>query len=236
MRHFLKIFLPLFLLASCGQNNQLSIPIKSNDDSVFVLSKEIEAIKHSYTLRERDYALLYDLAERIKPYCDNFQGPDKSKLPEIYNFCAEMFRRRCYLENGRSCPIKQCKYRDDLIDCCLRAIPLSKETGDTLSLNYTNSLEFLAAAYEQLGKIDDAMKLRFEILAKYQKMYADWSDMPAFALYDIGKTYELAGDIKTANEYFNKVLSIQKRVESKFFTETIDSIRAFKRKNKLQLK
>ena len=140
---YLQIFSFLFLLSSCGQNKQPSLPIKSNDDSVLVLSKEIEALKGSPILRETEYALLYDLADRIKPYCDNFQNSDKSKLPAIYNFCAEMFRRRCYLENGRPYTIKGCEYSDDLIDCCLRAIPISKKTGDTLSLNYTNSLGFL---------------------------------------------------------------------------------------------
>lgn len=235
-RPYFQIVSILILLASCGQGNQTVSPNKSNDDSVFILSKQIDAIKHSPVLRETEYTMLYDLADRIKPYCDNFQGTDKSKLPEIYNFCAEMLRRRCYIKNGRPYTIKDCKYKEALIDCCLKAIPISKKTGDTLSLNYTNSLSFLADAYEQTGRVNDAMKLRFEILEKYQKMYNEMSDMTAVAYYDIGKNYETVGNIKSANEYFKKVLSLQKIMQSKFLTESIDSIRAFQKRYKTQLK
>lgn len=234
--YFLQVLSTLILLASCGQNNQSALLIKSNDDSVFALYKEIDSIKHSLMLRETEYTMLYNLADRIKPYCDNFQGNDKSKLPEIYNFCAEMLRRRCYIENGRPYTIKDCKYKEALIDCCLKAIPISKTTGDTLSLNYTNSLSFLADAYEQTGRINDAMKLRFEILEKYQKMYGEMSDPIAFAYYDIGKVYETAGSIKNANEYFKKVLSLQKVLESKFLAESIDSIKVFQKRYTTKLK
>ena len=234
-RNFLVSSLLIFL-TYCGERNQTSPVVKSNDDSVFVLSQEIENIKKSPVLRETEYSLLYDLADRIKPYCDNFKGIDKSILPKIYNFCAEMFRRRCYLENGRPYTINGCKYKDDLIDCCLKAIPISKKTGDTLSLNYTNSLSFLAEAYEQTGRINDAKKLRFEILEKYQKMFYEKSDMTAYAYYDIGKTYELSGDIHNANQYFNKVLRLQEILESKFLTIIIDSIKAFQKRNSSQLK
>ena len=100
-RPYFQILSLLILIASCGQSNQSTPTLKSNEDSFFILSKEIDAINHSYVIRETEYTLLFDLADRIKPYCDNFQGADKSKLPEIYNFCAEMLRRRCYIENGR---------------------------------------------------------------------------------------------------------------------------------------
>ena len=119
------------------------------------------------------------------------------------------------------------KYKGELIDCCLKAIPISKKTGDTLCLNYTNSLSFLAEAYEQTERVNDALKLRFEILEKYQKMYNEISDMTVFAYYDIGKIYETTDSMQTANDYFKKVLSLQKVVQSKFLTESIDSIKAF---------
>jgi tetratricopeptide (TPR) repeat protein len=235
-RLYFQILSILILLTSCGQRNQSASPIKSNDDSVFVLSKEIDNIENSLVLRETEYTMLYDLADRIKPYCDNFQGADKSKLPEIYNFCAEMLRRRCYIENGRPYSIKDCKYKDDLIDCCLKAIPICKQTTDTLSSNYTCSLHFLADAYEQTGKIEEAMKLRFQLLEINKKMYTEMSDPVAFTCYDIGKTYETGNDIKSANEYFKKVLSLQKVMNSKFLTEHIDSIKAFQKRYKTQLK
>jgi tetratricopeptide (TPR) repeat protein len=187
-------------------------------------------------IRETEYTILYDLADRIKPFCDNFQGPDKSKLPEIYNFCAEMLRRRCYIENGRPYTAKGCKYKDDLIDCCLKAIPISRQVGDTLSSTYTNSLYFLADAYEQTERIEEAMKLRFQLLEINKKKYPEISDPMAFAYYDIGKTYETSGKIKIANEYFKKVLSLQKIMGSKFLTESIDSIKAFQKRYKTQLK
>lgn len=220
----------LFLFASCEQHNQSNVSLILNDDSVFILSKKIDSLKYNY-----NYDLMYSLADRIKPYCDNFQGSDKSKLPEIYNFCAEMFRRRCYLENGMPYTIKNCKYSDDLIDCCLRAIPICKQTGDTLTWNYTNSLSFLAEAYEQQGKIEESLKLRFEILAKSRQRFTELSDMTAFAYYDIGKSYKLSDDIAKANEYFKKVLRLQKELESKFLIQSIDSIKAFQKKYKLQI-
>jgi tetratricopeptide (TPR) repeat protein len=231
-----QILSTLILLVSCGQRNQSAPEIKSNNDSVFIMFQQIDSVKKFYTYSEADYQKLYNLADRIKPYCDNFQGTDKSKLPEIYNFCADMLRRRCYLENGQPYTIKGCKYKDELIDCCLKAIPISRKIGDTLSLNYTNSLHFLADAYEQTGRIDDAMKLRFKFLEKYRKMFNEMSDMTAFAYYEIGKTYETSGNIKSANVYFEKVLSLQKVIESKYLTENIDSIRAFQKRYKSQLK
>ena len=198
----------LFLFASCDQNNRSNVQVKSNDDSFFVLSKKIDSLKKY----NDNYDLMYSLADRIKPYCDNFKGSDKSRLPEIYNFCGEMFRRRCYLENEMPYTIKNCKYIDDLIDCCLRAIPICKQTGDTLTWNYTNSLSFLAEAYEQQAKFEESLKLRFEILAKSIQRFNELSDMTAFAYYDIGKSYKLSGDIAKANEYFKKVLKLQKRL------------------------
>lgn len=132
--------------------------------------------------------------------------------------------------------VKTCKYKDELIDCCLRAIPISKQLGDTLSLNYTNSLHFLADAYEQTGRVDEALRLRYELLEKYQKMFNEMSDMTAFAYYEVGKTYETAGNITKANDYFKKVLGLQKVLESKYLTENIDSIRAFQKRYKSQLK
>jgi len=235
-RPYFQILSILILLVSCRQSNHSPSPIKSNDDSVFVLSKEIDAIKQSYVLRETDYTLLYDLADRIKPYCDNFQSADKSKLPEIYNFCAEMLRRRCYVEKGRPYTVKDCKYKDDLIDCCLKAISISKKIADTLSSNYSSSLFFLADAYEQIGKFEEALKLRFELLEINKKMYTEMSEATAFAYYDIGKTYKTSGDIKNANDYFKKVLSLQKVMKSKFLTEFMDSIKAFQKRYKTQLK
>ncbi len=222
-----QILLILVCLASCKQGTQSST-INLNDDSLFVLAKQIDSIKHTDQVFEKEYTILYGLADRVKPYCDNFQGSDKSKLPEIYNFCAEMYRRRCYVNNGQQSTIKGCQYTDRLIDCCLKAIPISKSLQDTLSLNYTNSLCFLAEAYEQLGKIEEALKLRLEILSKYQKMYPEeMSDMPMYAIYDVGKVYELKGEFKNANEYFKKVLRFQKAFDSKFLTETVDSIKQF---------
>jgi len=216
-------------MTSCGHRNKFFAESKINDDSIIVLFHQVDSIKKRYNTSEADYQKLYSLADRIKPYCDNFQGTDKSKLPEIYNFCAEMLRRRCYIENGRPYTIKNCQYKDELVDCCLRAIPISKQLGDTLSLNYTNSLGFLADAYEQTGRIDDAIKIRFEYLEKYRKMYSEMSGSTAFAYYEIGKTYQTLGNIKMANEYFKKVLSIQKKLESKFLSEIIDSIETFQK-------
>ena len=230
MRPYFPILTSLILLTSCGQKNNSVVVSKSNSDSVFILFHQIDSIKKLYRYSETDYKDFYNLADRIKPFCDNFQGTDKSKLPEIYNFCAEMLRRRCYLENGNDYTIIDCKYKEDLIDCCLRAIPISKELGDTLSLNYTNSLWFLADAYEQLGKLNESLTLRMEISDKYRKMYNELSDMTAFAYFKTGKTYEISGDIKTANEYFKKVLSLQKELQSKYLTEDIDSIKAFRKK------
>jgi tetratricopeptide (TPR) repeat protein len=223
------------VLVSCRQATQ-SISIKSNDDSVLVLGKQIDSIRHTYQVGEKEYAVLYSLADRIKPYCDNFQGSDKSKLPERYNFCAEMYRRRCYVNNRQPYTIKGCQYADKLIECCLKSIPISKSLNDTLSLNYTNSLGFLADAYIQLGKIDEALKLQLDILSKYEKMYPGMSDMPMFANYDIGKTYELKGQLKTANEYFKKVLNFQKEFQSKYLIETVDSIKLFQMRTKDLLK
>jgi len=221
----------LVCLASCRQGTQSST-IKSNDDSLFVLAKQIDSIIHTDQVGEKEYTILYGLADRVKPYCDNFRGSDKSKLPEIYNFCAEMHRRRCYVNNGQPFTIKECQYADTLIECCLKAIPISKSLHDTLSLTYTNSLGFLAGAYEQLGKIEEALKLRLEILSKYQKMYPEMSDMPMFANYDVGKVYELKGDFRNANEYFKKVLRFQKVFYSKFLTNTVDSIKQFQLRHK----
>jgi len=220
MKSHLRLTL-LILLFSCSEAEQSKAPLKSHDDSVFLLTKQIDSIKHTYQVGEREYGILYDLADRIKPHCDNFQGSDKSKLPKIYNFCAEMFRRRCYLDNGRPFTIKECQYRKILIDCCLKAIPISKSLGDTLSLTYTNSLGFLADAYSQLDNIEESLKLRLEILSKYEQMYPGMSDMPMFANYDVGKTYELKGEIGKANEYFRKVLAYQIKARSKFMTETV---------------
>ena len=123
-----------------------------------------------------------------------------------------------------------------MIDCCLKAIPISKKTGDTLSLNYTNSLDFLADVYKHTGRANGALKLRFEILEKYQKMYNEMSDMTAFAYYDIGETYETIGNIQTANDYFKKILSLQKIIESKFLAESINIIKTFQKRHKTQLK
>ena len=235
MKSYLRIPI-LILLFACGRAHQTRVPLRSNDDSVFLLAKQIDSIQHTYHVGEIEYMMLYDLADRVKPYCDNYKGSDKSKLPRIYNFCAEMFRRRSYLNNGRPFTIKDCQYSDDLIDCCIRAISISKSVGDTLSLNYTNSLSFLGDAYAQLGKIDESLKLRLEILFKYQKMYPGKSDMPMFANYDVGKTYQLKGDINRANEYFNRVLSYQRQAQSKFLIETIDSIKAFQKSHRGHLK
>lgn len=234
VKSYFPILSSLVLLASCGQrNNAVSIE-KSNSDSVFILFHRIDSIKKLYRYSEADYKDFYNLTDRIKPFCDNLQGNDKSKLPEIYNFCAEMLRRRCYIEKGKPYTIKDCKYKDDIIDCCLRAIPISRQIGDTLSLNYTNSLGLLADAYEKTGRIQESLKLRYEILAKYQKMFNEMSDMTAYAYYEIGKTYELNENLESANSYFNKVLKLQKTLESKYLTEDIDSIKAFKKRfNKL---
>jgi len=59
--------------------------------------------------------------------------------------------------------------------------------------------------------------------------------MTAFAYFKTGKTYEISGDLKTANEYFKKVLSLQKELRSKYLAEDIDSIKAFTKKYKQQL-
>ncbi len=236
VRPFLSILLYLILLTSCGQRNNPASVAKSNSDSVFILFHQIDSIKKLYRYSEADYKDFYNLTDRIKPFCDNFQGNDKSKLPEIYNFCAEMLRRRCYIENGKPYTIKDCNYKDDIVDCCLRAIPISRQIGDTLSLNYTNSLGLLADAYEQTGKIQESLKLRYEILAKFRKMFNENSDMTAYTYYEIGKTYELNGNLKSANDYFNKVLDLQKILDSKYLTEDIDSIKAFQKKFKSQLK
>jgi tetratricopeptide (TPR) repeat protein len=231
-RALFQLFCTLLLLASCGQRNQSAPESKHNDDSVFVLFRQIDSIEKRYNYSTADYQNLNNLADRIKPYCDKFRGKDKSKLPEIYNFCASMLSRRCYLENGQPYPLKNCRFTNELIDCCLKAIPISRQMGDTLTLNYTNSLHFLADAYEQTGSIDEAMKLRFESLEKYREMFTEMSDMTAFAYYEIGRTYEITGNIKKADEYFKKVLRLQKVLDSKYLIDVIDSIRVFQKKYK----
>lgn len=236
MRHYFLILASLILLTSCGERQKSISVVKSTSDSVFILFHQINSIKKSYHYSEADYKDFYNLADRIKPFCDNFQDTNRSILPQIYNFCAEMFRRRCYIESGKPYTIKNCKYKDELIDCCLRAIPISKQLGDTLSLNYTNSLHFLADAYEQTGRVDEALRLRYEFLEKYQKMFNEMSDMTAFAYYEVGKTYETVGNITKANDYFKKVVGLQKILESKYLTENIDSIRVFQKRYKSQLK
>ena len=82
MKPYLRIA-NLALLFSCGEADRSKAPLKSNDDSMFILSKDIDLIKHTYQLGEREYVIQYELADRIKPCFGNFQGSDKSRLPEI---------------------------------------------------------------------------------------------------------------------------------------------------------
>jgi tetratricopeptide (TPR) repeat protein len=233
MKKFLvSILIITIQISSCIHGNTAGTILQTNDDSVVLLKKRIDEIKHDPFMYEYDYDNLYDLADRIKPYCDNFKGADKSALPEIYIFCAAMASRKCYRENFKNDTAIKCNSQPYIIDCSVKARDIAKTCGDTTSINYTNALQFLAVAYEELRQFNKALQLRFEVLAIRQKTSEGWDDRPAFACYEIGRTYLLSGDIKNADTYFKKVIAIQKTIQSKYLSMDMDSIKAFQKRYK----
>lgn len=230
-----NIFPILLLFVSCREAKRPAVSILSNDDVFFALMKKIDSLNHLPVVMEADYSRLYVLTDSIKPVCDRFRGADRSHLPGMYNTTAYMLWRRCVVVNGLP-GNNNCFNNDTIIDCCLRAIPISRSMGDTLSLNYTNSLHLLAGAYEATGEIDEALNILLEFLDKYRKMFSEMSAMTAGAYFEVGSFYERRRNVKKASEYYKKVLRLQKLMESRLLYRELDSIRAFQNKYRMQLK